>query len=219
MKIKTFNYTGRIYKNCDPSKAQQQALTSDQNWQATLKNSYQTLFGAGTAMYNSISSGLDTIIQKGREAMGFSPEELAAKRSESLNAAAAASKDVQRQIGARAATSGAVPGVESGVIQAERAAADTDILGQEANREANITEQGYATQRQAFDTAVKEKAGTFESAYTPSTQTAGQETQAAEATQQQANTNEAASSSWMGMVGGLANQAVGIGAKAIGVGV
>lgn len=209
MRTITFNYTGKTYKNCDPSSAQQGALSDSQNWRKTIASSYEKVFGMGSQMYQTLSGGLDKIIAKGREAMGFSPEELAAKRSESINAAATAAKKVNAAIGGRAAMTGAVPGVESGVTQATRSAANTQILGQEADREANITEQGYATQREAFDKAVSAKEGSLSASFAPSTAVGGEVAAAGDAEAAQANANEAASTSWMGMVGGVADAAAG----------
>lgn len=208
MRVINFNYVGKTYKNCDPTGAQKQALSDAQSWTKVAKDSYNTVFGLGSKMYQTLSASLDGVIAKGREAMGYSPEELAAKRAESINQAAAASKAVQRQIGARAATSGAVPGVESGVTQAIRAAADTNILGQEANREAAITEGGYATQREAFDKAVSQKEASLGASFAPAEAAAGHVGSAINAEEAQANANAAASTSWQGLVGGLADSAV-----------
>jgi len=204
----TFNYTGKTYKNCDPTSAQKGALTSAQNWQKTITDSYGKVFGLGSQMYQSLSAGLDNIIAKGREAMGYSPEELAAKRAQSINTAAADAAKVNRQIGQHAAVTGAVPGVESGVTQATRAAADTAVLSAEANREAAITEGGYETQREAFDKAVQQKEASLGASFAPSSQVAGEVQGANQEVSQQAQANAAAQTSWMGLVGGLADTAV-----------
>ena len=209
MKIRNYKYVGRTYKNCDPSKAQKDALTNATNWRNIVQNSYTTVFGAGSQMLKAVSGGLDNIIAKGREAMGFSPEELAAKNSQAISSAAASSQAVQRSIGNRAAVSGAVPGVESGVVQAERAQADTSVMENLSNREANITDTGYQVQRDAFDNSVKAKESSVEKAFDPAAQVQGAVTQAGEVESQQANANAAASNSWMGLVGGLADSAVG----------
>lgn len=205
----TFQYVGPTYTNCDPSGAQKAALASDQSWQKTLTSSYSSVFGLGSAMYKTLSGGLDTIIAKGANAMGYSPEELAAKNAQAINTAAASAKAVSASIGRAAAKSGATPGVESGIVQAERAGANTAIMSNLANKEADITEKGYEVGREEFNTAVKEKEGSLSSSFSPSTAMGSDINAANKITADQANENQAVSSSWMGMVGGLADAAVG----------
>lgn len=202
-------YIGPTYTNCDPSGAQKDALAADKGWQQTLTNSYQSVFGLGTKMYQTLSDGLDSIISKGREAMGYSPEELALKNSEAINSAAASAKAVNREIGAKASMASATPGVESGVVQAERAGADTAIMKNLSNKEADITEKGFQVQREAFDKAVAEKEGSLSASFSPATSMDSGINAANATVDAQANENAAASSSWMGMVGGLADAAVG----------
>lgn len=204
-----FKYCGPTYTNCDPSGAQKDALAADKGWQSTLTNSYKSVFGLGTQMYKTLSGGLDSIISKGREAMGYSPQELALKNSEAINSAAASAKSVNRAIGAKASMSSATPGVESGVVQAERAGADTAIMNNLSNKEADITESGFQVQRDAFDKAVAAKEGSLSASFSPSTSMDSGINSANAQVSDQANANAAASSSWMGMVGGLADAAVG----------
>jgi len=202
-------YMGPAYTNCDPSSAQKDALAADKGWQATLNNSYKTVFGLGTQMYKTLSGGLDSIISKGREAMGYSPQELALKNSQAINSAAASSKAVNRAIGAKASASSATPCVESGVVQAERSGADTAIMNNLSNKEADITESGFQVQRDAFDKAVAEKEKSLDKSFSPSTSMDSGINSADANVSEQANANAAASTSWMGMVGGLADSAVG----------
>jgi len=215
MRIITFKYIGATYKNCDPSAAQKAALSSDQAWQKTLGSSYATVFGAGSAMYKSISSQLDTTIAKGMEQMGFTPQELAAKRSEAINLGAGAAKAAERAIGEKAAVSGAPAGVESGVTQATRAASETAILGKEAQQQADITTAGYDVGRQQFQTAEADKAKLLGESFAPAAQVGGEVTAAEQATAAQANVNAQAQTSWMGLVGGVAaGAAKGLGTAA-----
>jgi hypothetical protein len=203
----TFNYIGKTYKNCDPSAAQKGALASDKGWQTVLTNAYESVLGKGTAMYQQLSGGLDSIIAKGREAMGYSPEELAAKNAQAINTAAATAKNVNRSIGLNASKGGAVPGVESGVVQAERASADTAVLNNMSNREAQITDEGYQVQREAFDKATAEKEASLGASFNPATSIQSGVTAANEAVSQQANANQQQQNSWMGLVGGVADKA------------
>lgn len=209
MKIETFKYVGRTYKNCDPSGAQQAILQQLQSWSKMLTNSYSSVFGDGSQMFQQLSQSLNGIISKGPDTMGYSPEELAAKNSQAINSAAASAKDVNQAIGTNAAKGGAVPGVESGVVQSERAQADTSVLNNLSNKEADITEKGYDVGRQEFNTAVQEKENSLGASFNPSTSMAGAVTGADSATAAQANANAAESTSWMGLVGGMADAAVG----------
>ena len=207
-------YKGRTYKNCDPTTAQKGALASDQSWQKTLTNSYSTIFGVGSSMYKSLSTKLDSIINTKQ---GKSPEELAAENSQALNTAAASAKNVNAAIGANAAKSGdSNPGVESGVVQAERATADTSIENNLSNQQAKITEDNYAVGRAERDKAISSEEALPSAAFGASEGAASEVGAADSQVSQQANANEQASTSWMGMVGGIASQAAGALGKAAG---
>jgi hypothetical protein len=152
MKVNTFKYVGKVYKNCAPSSAQKGALASDQSWQTTMNNAFSTIFGAGSSMFKSLSTKLDSIINSPQ---GYSPAETAADNSTAINAAAASAKNVNASIGANAAKSGDTnPGVESGLTQAERATADTNVENNLANQQEQITEGSYATGRVERDKAI-----------------------------------------------------------------
>jgi hypothetical protein len=202
-----FKYIGKTYKNCSPSGAQQQALATDQSWQKTLQDSYGTIFGAGSKIFNTLSSKLNSIINT---TQGFTPEELAAKNAQTINTAAANAKAVNQAIGERAAVSGGgvSPGVESGVVQAERAGAETAILSNMSNQQAKITEENYDVGRQERDRAIASSAALPGQAFGPAISAGGGVTTANEVTANQANQNAATSNQWVGLVGGLANAAV-----------
>ncbi len=203
----TFKYVGKSYKNCDPSGAQQAALKASQTMESTLASSYKTVFGIGSKLYSSLKSGYDKIINTTH---GMTSEELAARRSEVSNRAAASEKSVQRSIGQRAAMTGAVPGVESGIVQSERAQAATEIQSKAAQQQADITGEDYATGRKERDIAMGAEAKLPGEVFSPSTEIAGADIAAQKNEEEQANANEQASSSWMGMVGGLASAGIGL---------
>jgi len=85
----------------------------------------------------------------------MSPPDLAVEHSQALNSAAAANEQVQQQIDEKAAVNGAVPGVESGVIQADRPNAFTQIDKQLSSNQQQITQQNYAQGRQNYENADK----------------------------------------------------------------
>jgi hypothetical protein len=198
---------GRIYKNCSPSAGQQSALAADSSFRQTLNNSYQTDFGESQDIFDSLNSSLSSIVDKGPNQTGMSPAELASENSEAINNAAAANKNVQAQIGDKAAVTGATPGVESGVTAATRAGASSSIENNLSNEEAGITQQDYALGRQQYQSAVSGEEALPGQTINPTTGAANAETGAETAAGNQAEQNEQSSSSWMGLVGGLAGSA------------
>jgi hypothetical protein len=148
----------------------------------------------------------------------MSATEKAAENSRALNSAAAANKQVQQLIGEKAAVAGATPGVESGVTQAVRAEAATKIENNLANQEGKILTRSYDIGRENYNNAVKEEMGLPSATISPVSGAASPVVSAEGVEGNQANENAAASSSWMGLVGGLADAAVGGLTKGIGSG-
>lgn len=201
-------FKGRIFKNCGPSGAQKAALTADQNFQSAVTQHYQEEYATNTAAMNDLMQRFSTVIDQSPSQQGFSQEELAARNADTLNRAAATNQQVQQAIGERAAVSGAVPGVESGIVQAERAQASADVLGA-ANKEfAETTRENWQTGRENYYKNVQAALATPSAFESPTTAAANPVLGASEQVSGQANANEAASSSWMGLVGGLANTAM-----------
>jgi hypothetical protein len=154
-----------------------------------MKNAYSAQFSNNMTLMNNLTSNLGSIISGGPGQQGMSPTELASENSQAINQAAAANKNVQQAIGENAAKGTATPGIESGITQAERAAASTNIENQLGNTEAGITQKNYDIGRQNYWSGVgeQEKApGAFED---PLSQTANAVTGANQATDTQANAN------------------------------
>jgi len=186
-------YIGPSWKNCGDTAGQTSALASDQAFQAQMKNTYSSEFGNNMTLMNNLTSNLGSIISGGPSQQGMSATELASENSQAINQAAAANKNVQQAIGENAAKGTATPGIESGITQAERAQASTNIENQLGNTEAGITQKNYDIGRQNYWSAVsgQENApGAFEN---PLSQTANAVTGANEAVDQQANANAASS--------------------------
>lgn len=104
---------------------------------------------------------------------------------------------------------GAVPGVESGVTAAVRADAATKIEENLGNQEGKILTRSYDIGRENYNNAVRGEEELSSATMSPVTLAAGPVVSAENTTGAQANENAAASSSWMGLVGGLADAAVG----------
>lgn len=208
MKIETFKYIGVVFKNCDPTGAQKSALHQDQAFSQQLSSSYATEFGHAEGIFNDLKTNLQSITDKGINQEGFSPEEKAARNSQILNNAAAGNKKVQQSIGEHAAMTGAVPGVESGVTAATRAQAAAQIDNNASNQEAEVTKENFDTGRKNFEFASDAEAN-LPKVFSTANNAAGDVNQADKITDDQTNENAKQQSSWMGLVGGLANSAVG----------
>ena len=200
------NYTGKIFLNC-ANGGQKSALAADSAFGSTLRSSYGTDFSEAQGIFNSLNSNLESVIAKGPGQQGETADELAAQNSQAINTAAGANKQIQQAIGEKASMSGAVPGVESGVTQAVRAGAESQVENNLANTEANITQKNYDIGREQYNTATKEQMALPEATMAPVTQAGEAVTQANDTTGKQANEIANSSNSWMGLVGGLASSA------------
>jgi hypothetical protein len=211
-------YVGDSFKNCGPSAGQTSALQTDQSFQKTLNTNYGEVFSENQDLMNNLTSNLGQIIGAGPSQQGFSAAELAAKNSQNINDAAASNQKIQTAIGENGAKSGvASPGVESGIEQAERATAATQVDTNMNNNAATITQQNYDTGRQNYWSAVKgqeEAPAAFED---PETQAANSVTGSNSATATQANQNAADSTGneLLGLGEGLLSDASTVAGAAI----
>jgi len=210
-KIIIFRDLGAVFKNCGGVTAgQTQQLAADQAFQKMMTSDYQTTFGQDQQLFNNLTTGLSQITAAGPGQQGYTAPELASLNSQNINAAAASNSKLQTAIGENAATKGtADPGVESGVVQAERAAAATNVDTAMNNRAAEITQQDYATGRQNYWDATKglESApGAFQD---PASQFANATSNSYKNTGSQADANQQASQegidSTLGLITGLAS--------------
>lgn len=200
-------YKGETFRNC-VSGAQKSALSADQTFGSTLRSSYGTDFSEAQGIFNGLNGGLESIVAAGPSQTGESPTEVAAKNSQAINNAAASNKNIQAAIGEKADAGGATPGVESGVTQAVRAGAEAQVENNLSNTEAGITEKNYDTGRQNYWSAVKGQEDLPAKVFSPVTSAGEAGNEADQITGKQADANAASSSSWMGLVGGLASSAV-----------
>jgi hypothetical protein len=183
-------WVGDIWRNCGDTVGQKISLQADKDFQNTMANVYGQEFTNNIGLMNNLTSNLGQIIAKGPSQQGYSPAELASMNSQAINAAAAGNQKLQTVIGENAAMhGGGAPGVESGVEQAERAAAATGVDTALTNQEANITQQNYQTGQQNYWKAVQgqeEAPGAFEN---PLSSTASGVNTANEAYGQEAQNN------------------------------
>jgi hypothetical protein len=149
--VLNLRYVGSTWKNCGPTSGQTDALQADQNFQKLLTQDYSQIFGQNQALFKNLTTNLGLITSAGVGQQGFSAPELATKNSQAINAASASNQKLQTAIGENAALHGnADPGVESGIVQAEKAQAATAVDTNLNNNLADITQQNYATGRQNY---------------------------------------------------------------------
>jgi hypothetical protein len=198
-------YIGKTYKNCDPSGAQKAALNASTSIQTALQSGYKQVFGEASAMYGSLKSKLDSVIASTH---GLDPATLARINAGTLARSAASENAAQAAVNSKGAASSATPGVENGTTQQVRGQVISNLetaknteLGDTAIKDAELGVQER-------DKAIGEEAN-LGNVYNPSTDIAKTDISAVGQESAQANANEAASTSWMGLVGGLADSAVG----------
>ncbi len=200
-----YRYIGKTYKNCDPSSAQQGALSAAQTLQKTLASSYQQTFGQASAMYNSLKGKLDSIVSNTH---GLDPATLARINAGTLARSAASEQAAQQAVNAKGASGSATPGVENGTTQQVRGQVVSNLETAKNTELGNTAIQDAELGVQERDKAIGEEAN-LGSVYNPSTDIAKTDLGATQEESAQANANQAASSSWMGLVGGLADSAAG----------
>jgi hypothetical protein len=200
-----YRYIGKTYKNCDPSSAQQGALSAAQTLQKTLASSYQQTFGAASSMYTSLKGKLDSIVSNTH---GLDPATLARINAGTLARSAASEQAAQQAVNAKGATTSATPGVENGSTQQIRGQVVSNLETAKNTELGNTAIQDAELGVQERDKAIGEEAN-LGSVYNPSTDIAKTDLGATQEVSAQANANEAASTSWMGLVGGIADSAAG----------
>lgn len=205
----SFVAVGPSWKNCGQSQGQAAALRSDQAFQKAVTAQYETVAGENEAILGDLTGNLEQIFNQGPNQQGMSPAELAVQNSQAINSAAAANKQVQQVIGEKAGVSGATPGVESGVVQAERATAATQVENNLSNQEAAITQKNYDIGRENYNTATKELMAAPSALENPVTESASAVNTSNKDTQDQANANAAANQQWEGLAMGVLSDASG----------
>lgn len=215
-----FRFAGTIWKNCGDTAGQKAALTGDQNLSDTLRQSYAQTFGQNQALFSNLTQGLQKISNAGVGQQGETPEELAAKNSQNINASAASNQKLQTAIGENAAGKGisGAPGVESGIVQAERAQAATDVDTAMNNRAADITKENYDIGRQNYWAATTAQPAIASELESADTSAANAATGANQVTGAQANANAQSSTGveLLGLGTALAGDAATIGSAALG---
>lgn len=203
----SFVEVGPTWKNCGQSQQQTASYNADAAFSKAITSQYEQVAGENTAILSDLTSGLEATFANGPSQQGMSPAELAVQNSQAINSAAAANKNVQAEIGENAATSSATPGVESGVTQAIKASAATQVENNLSNQESAITQKSYDIGRQNYQFAAKELETAPGELENPINQAASAVNTSNKDTADQANENAAANSQWEGLAMGVASDA------------
>ena len=198
-------YAGHIYKNCGPSGAQKEALQADTDFRKMATDEYGKVIGNMQDVFGQIQQQVGSIAAAGVGQQGWTPAETSARQGQVITQAAAANKQLQASIAEKGAmTSGGGPGLTTGATLATEAGAESNVLNKEAEMLQQNTAENDATGRENYwkATAVE---GAIPGEEAKISSEAAQPVLGAQKNESdQANENQAASSSWMGLVGGLA---------------
>lgn len=201
-------FKGPSWRNCGAGTGQEDNLKAEAAFQKTITGEYAQTFGQNEALFNNLNTNLSQITSAGLSQQGYTPAQLAAINAQNVNDAAASNQKLQTAIGENAAgKSNATPGIESGIEQAERAAAATQVENTKNTNAAKITQQNYETGRQNYWTATEASEKLPQAIEGATSDSAGEVTGANNAVGTQANANATANNAWLGIVGGVAGDA------------
>ena len=200
-------HIGKTYKNCSPTSAQQGALTAAQTLQKTMASSYQQVFGADSAMYNSLSAKLNTIASNTH---GLDPATLARLNSSTLARSAASEQAAQAAVNAKGASGSATPGVENGTTQQVRGQVVSSLETAKNTELGNTAIQDAELGVQERDKALGEEAN-LGNVFSSADAFGNTDVSALKQESDQANANAADSGQamWAGAIGGVADAAAG----------
>lgn len=209
-------YAGPIFKNCGHSEGQGDALHADMSFQNMVKDTYSKNVANAEEILGQIHDRVDSISAAGVGQQGWTPAENAARTGEIVNQTAANSKYLSAKIGDEAAAhSGGGPGLENGNVTATKANADASVLNNEVSALQKNTAENYDAGRNNYWAATNVEKGLPGELASADSASAGAVNQSDQISNDQANQNSAANSSWMGLVGGLAGDATGLGVAKI----
>ena len=216
----TTEYCGSVALCKGASQQQQQILNSQQGFMKTLQGDFGTAFQGQQNILNSLTSALQPILQAGPSQFGFSAPENAALNTLATSGTAAQTRNAQQAAGEQAASLGGgnsvLPTNAAAQTQAGIAQAGAQ---QESNQLLGIKQAGYQQGNTNFWNSVgaTNSAGQLENpgTYAGSANTAGSDAASNAGQIQQMNN---AASPWNvvgGILGGVAQTALGAGMGAL----
>jgi len=141
---------------CGPTEQEKSLQQSSENFSSLLTSNYNTLFAKQQATLNAIGQSLSPILAAGPNQKGFSADELAARNTQAINAAGAASKSAEqaaRTFGAGQG-GGGTSGVTSGITKQIESSIGTQVAENLGNTQGNIVGEDYATGRRNYEMAL-----------------------------------------------------------------
>lgn len=149
---------------CGPSASEQTIAGAQSSLALSMQSDFQTRFAKQSTLLDNLNASLTPVIAAGPEQQGFSPEELAARNTQAINAAGAANRNAvqsaSNSMAGRGQSRGA-PGVgggdsglQSGIESAIRGGIASSSANQLANAQNEITSENYAVGRSNYRTAL-----------------------------------------------------------------
>jgi hypothetical protein len=195
---------------CGASQEQKNLEKSQASFYDELQKQHAIEFSQNQEILQTLQSTLSPIVNAGPSQTGYSPTELAALNTQATESTAAGYRNAATaEAEANAARGGGnafLPSAAQEQIQAGLRSSATNQLSTLQNK---ILTDDYATGRLNFNNAVGELSGVPGAVENPLAGLTNATTGAGSAAASEANAINAASNSWMGLLGGVASTAVG----------
>lgn len=179
-----------------------------------LQTQYASQYADNKAIMDTLTSTLKPIVDAGINQEGFSPAELNALNGQAIQQSGQAYAQEKQALGESMAGAGGgqvfMPSAATESVKASLAASAENNL---SNQKLGITSADFATGRQNYTNAVGMLAGVPGAIGSANNGASGAVVNSGSAAASEANSIQAANSSWMGLVGGLAGS---LGGAAIG---
>lgn len=138
---------------CGPSAEEKSLAQQQASFSTVLQSNYNTQFANQAAILKSLNARLAPIVAAGPNQRGFSSEELAARRSQALNATGANYANAARALGGQLAGRGGDSGLVSGVDKQIKASLASEAAKAVSDQQLQITADDYAAGRDQFNRA------------------------------------------------------------------
>src|SRR6185437_1587206 len=152
----SFEYNGTIALACGATSGQKQVAASTTSFMTQAQDQAKTVFGDASQVFQGLMNTFAPIVNAGPNQQGFSPTELAAKRSAAITTTGQSFKNARQALGENlAAQGGGNTALPSGVAANEELQLANAGASQTANQLNEITTENYAQGRQNWATAVQ----------------------------------------------------------------
>jgi hypothetical protein len=164
----SYSYSGVVEKCCGPSHAEQNDSANTEQLSQQLSQAFNQNFASQSGVLSKLNSVLSPIASAGPSQQGFSPAELAARNTASINATAGANRMAQQAAGNFAAGEGggSSSGLTSGVTRQIQGTIASSQASNLANQENQTQIQNYETGRDNFNRSIT-GLGTLAGLYSP----------------------------------------------------